>query len=258
MRRPGLVALLALALLGAIGVAVAHGERRQEGNLIVTLDGGIAPLKLPRDRTAPVEVRLDGGLRTTDGGLLPRVTEIELGLPGQGVLTTHGLATCPLRSLRDTTSKQALATCGDALVGHGGIEADVLLPNQEPFSIHAQLLAFNGRVGGRQAVLMHAVAAEPPTVIVIPFVVSHRKGRFATVLVGALSPSLGPWPHFAHFQMTLGRRYSYRGKSFSYLSASCPIPPRLSAGFFSFAETSFTLADGSRIGTGITRGCRGQ
>ena len=44
--------------------------------------------------------------------------------------------------------------------------------------------------------------------------------------------------------MTLSRRYSYRGRARSYLSASCPIPPRFTAGFFSFAKASFTLAGG--------------
>jgi hypothetical protein len=250
--------LALLALLGGLGAGLAQGERTQQGNLIVSLDGGLAPLALPRDRPAPVSVRLDGGLQTADGELLPRVTRVELGLPGQGVLSTRGLPTCSQRRLRNTTSAEARRACGGALVGGGQLEADVLLPNQQPFQIHADLLAFNGRVDGTRAVILHAFAAKPPTVVVLPFLLRHRGGRFGTALVADLPPTLGPWPHFAHFAMTLSRRYSYRGESRSYLSASCPIPARFTAGFFSFAKATFTLAGGRKIGTGIARSCRAR
>lgn len=253
-----LAALAALALLAALGAAIAQGERTQHGNLIVSLDGGLAPLQLPRDRPAPVSVRLAGGLQTADGELLPRVTRIELGLPGQGVLSTRGLPACTVRRLANATVPKALSRCGGALVGRGRLGADVLLPNQEPFAIEARLLAFNGRVKGRRAVLLYGFARRPPAVVVLPFFLQRREGRFSTALVGDLPPRLGPWPHFAHFEMTLSRRYVYRGRERSFLSASCPIPRRFTAGFFSFAKATFTLEGGRQVGTGIARGCRAR
>jgi hypothetical protein len=257
-RRAGTV-LSMLALLTALGAGLAgpaQGERSQRGNLIVSLDGELSPLKLPRDRAVPVAVRLDGGLRTEDGATLPRVTRVELGLPSQATIGTQGLPVCSQRRLRNTTAAEALSACRPALVGRGSIEADVLLPNQAPFAIHTRLLAFNGKVGGDRAVIFHAFAADPPTVAVLPFRVRPGSGRFGTALVAELPPALGPWPHFAHFQVTLSRRYSYRGEARSYISASCPIPPRFTAGFFSFARAGFTLAGGGEIGTGIARSCR--
>lgn len=149
--------LLVLAALGGLaglgwGLAgQARGERTQRGNLIVSLDGGILPLKLPRDRPAPVAVQLEGGLQTADGALLPRVSRIELGLPGEAEITTTGLPTCTLRQLRNRTSEEALSTCGRALIGHGALQADVVLPNQGPFRIQARLLAFNARVDGHRS-----------------------------------------------------------------------------------------------------------
>ena len=249
-------ALVSLALLVGLAAGSAQGERAQQGNLIVSLDGGLSPLKLPREEAAPVAVHIEGGLQTADGSLLPRVTRVELGLPGQGILSTRGLPTCSQQQLRNAKSAEALAACRPALVGHGRLQAEVLVPNQSPFTIDARLLAFNGRVRGRRAVILHAFASNPPTVVVLPFLVKRGSGRFGTALVADLPPALGPWPHFAHFAMTLSRRYSYRGRERSYLSASCPIPPRFTAGFFSFAKASFTLADGRRIGIGIARSCR--
>jgi hypothetical protein len=254
-----LAAALALAVIvcGAIAGG-AGGERPQSGSLIVTLDGGLSPLALPRHEPAPVSVRLAGGLQTTDGTLLPRVKRVELDLPGQGVIDTDGLPTCPVRKLRNTTDEAALAACLDALVGRGNLEAQVLVPNQEPFAVHAQILAFNGLVGGRRAVIFHAFAAQPPTVVVLPFLLRLERSGLRTHLIADLPPELGPWPHFAHFEVKLFRRFDFRGRERSYLSASCPIPQQFTAGFFSFAKASFTLTGGRRVGTSITRSCRAR
>ncbi|MBA3865201.1 MAG: hypothetical protein H0X42_02450 [Solirubrobacterales bacterium] len=258
LARRSLPILVALAVLLALGAAPARGERTQQGNLIVSLDGSLAPLKLPRDRLAPVAVSLEGGLQTADRTLLPRVTKVELGLPGQGVLSTRGLPTCSQRSLRNAKPPEALAACAPALVGHGKLEAEVLIPNQAPFEIDADLLAFNGRVGGRRAVILDGFSADPPTVVVLPFVVRRGSGRFGAVLVADLPAALGPLPRLAHFSMTLSRRFSYRGRVHSYLSASCPIPPSFTAGFFSFAKATYTLADGRQLSTSIARSCRAR
>jgi hypothetical protein len=258
-RGRGFSRLLAVAaLLIVLGTGLAMGERSRKGDLIVALDGKISPLALPRDRPAPVAIHLAGGLNKVGGGLLPRVTQIELGLPAQGVLSTRGLPTCSQRRLRDTKPPEALAACREALIGRGRLGAQIHIPHQEPFTISARLLAFNGRQGGRRMVILHGYAANPPTVVVLPFYLSRQPGRFGLALTANLPRALGPWPRFADFEMTLNRRYSYRGKPRSYLSASCPIPPRNTAGFFSLAKMNLTLADGRRIGTGIARSCRAR
>lgn len=252
-------AALAIALaLAWLAVGVASAERSQSGNLIVSLDGRLAPLKLPRERPAPVAIHLEGGLETADGSLLPRVQRIELGLPGQGVLDTRGLPVCPQRLLRNTKPPEALAACRDALVGHGRLRAVVALPNQEPFTAAADLRAFNGRIGKQRAVILHAYLNDPPTVVVLPFRIGPGFGRFGTALVADLGAALGPSVRFAHFQIELSRKFSHRGRARSYLSATCPIPKSNTAGFVSLARVGFTLAGGRRIGTAIARSCRAR
>jgi hypothetical protein len=249
---------VAVLLTVCLLASQAQGERTQHGNLIVTLDGKFAPLTLPRDRPAPVSVRLDAGLQTADGSVLPQVTRVELGIPGQGVITTRGLPTCSPRRLRDATTEKALGACRSALIGRGRMLAQVKIPHQEPFLVRARLLAFNGRVDGKRAVIVHGVSARPPTSVVLPFLFRLRPGRFGTVLVAHVPGNLGPWPRFARFQMDLSRRYRFRGQELSYIAASCPIPKRFTAGFFSFAKATFTLAGGRKVSTGIARGCRAR
>jgi hypothetical protein len=255
---PALCGLAAAAIFAGPAAAPTAAEQTQNGTLISALDGELRPLALPRDRPAPVAVHLVGRLRTSDGSLLPRVARLEIGLPGQGVLSTRGLPACPPRRLANTRSDEALAACGPALVGRGELDAVVALPGQGPIEVHAKLLAFNARIGKRRAVLLHAGAANPPTASVLPLLVSKGSGRFGTALAGRVGPALGPWPRLQRFQITLFRRYDYRGSRRSYLSASCPIPRSLTAGFFSFARASYRFAGGGRLATGIARSCRAR
>jgi hypothetical protein len=254
------VVLAGLAVAASLAAVPERtpAEQTQEGTLISSLDGELRPLALPRDHPAPVAVHLEGRLRTADGSLLPRVTKLEIGLPGQGELSTRGLPTCPPRRLRNTRAAEALAACRAALVGRGGLKAVVALPRQRPFEVNARLLVFNARIGKRRAVLLHASAADPPTSSVLPLLVEPGSGRFATALAGRIAPALGPWPRLERFEITLFRHYSYRGTRRSYLSASCPIPNSLTAGFFSFARASYGLAGGTAIATAIARSCRAR
>jgi hypothetical protein len=251
-------------LSAAIPIAVwcaasAEGERHQAGNLQVALRGHVTPLELSRRVPGPVDLNLAAGLRTVDGTLLPRVKRVEIGLPTQGVVSTRGLPVCTARSLRNATPARALAVCRSALLGHGSVEAAVVIPGQGAFRIHANMLAFNGpRKDGHRLLILYAYARRPPTVVVLPFKFERHHGRLGLTIGADLPTSLGPWPHLARFKMRLGRDYRFRGRRRSFLRARCPIPPRFTAGFFSLAQVTYTLIDGRRISIAITRGCRGE
>jgi hypothetical protein len=204
-----LAGALAVLLLAAASV---EGERVQRGELIVSLDGGISPQRLPRDRPAPINLRISGEVRTADGSPLPRLRSVELDLAGSGSLDTRGLPVCPRRRLLAADPATAQAVCGPALVGHGRLSVAVFLPNQPPFRVHASLHAFNGLLpGGHRVVWLHVYAADPPSSFVLPFVIRHRRGIFATALFAAIPDDLGPWPHLARFEMTFGRTWLWHG-----------------------------------------------
>jgi len=261
MRR-GIPIRLAIALLAAaaaLGAGLAHGERVQQEDLIVSLNGGISPRKLPRTHTAPVAVYLAGGVRTEDGAPLPRVNWIRLELAWRGRLHTQGLPVCPRQRLNGTDSRHALALCRGALVGHGRLFAKIFVPNQAPFGVHAHLLAFNGKAeSGRPAVWVHAYSSDPPVSFVLPFAVRHQPGTFRTVLVTTIRKSVGPWPHVANFSITVSRKFKYRGHVHSYLNASCPVPRTFTAGFLSLARATYSFADGRQLHPQVVRSCRAR
>lgn len=248
----GVVVLAALAL----AAPWVPAERIQKGNLRASLQGGVSPLRLPRDRAAPVSLRLSGSLRTTDGSPLPRVAAMEFALAGRSGISTRGLPVCPGARIRHTRAREALAACGEALVGRGRLAAQVLVPDQPPFEVHARILIFNGRTeGGGTALLLHTYTEAPPIAVVIKFVLRHPPGRFGTALI---AHGLGRWPRIAEFSMTLSRRFNYRGSRRSFLVGSCPLPRRFTSGLLSLARIEFTLAGGRRIGTEIVRTCRAR
>jgi len=248
--------VLAVAALALMSVH-AGAERAQRGKLIVALNGGIAPRKLPRHDRVPVAVHLSGRVLTSDQSPLPRVNWIKLELAWRGRLDTKGLPVCRQNRLAGTDTRHAMESCGGALVGEGKLYAEIFVPNQAPFGVNARLLAFNGksRKGG-PAVWVHAYSSNPPVSFVIPFRVRHQPGAFRTILVTTIRRSVGPWPHVSNFQVKVGREFGYEGERHSYLSASCPVPKGFTAGFLSFARATYKFAGGDELKTESVRSCR--
>jgi hypothetical protein len=252
-----LVAVLALSLVAYLAPR-AGAERSQVGNLIVSLNGGIHPRKLPRHKRAPVGVHLSGRVITADKTPVPRVNWIRLELAWRGVLHTKGLPVCPQSRLAGRLSAQAMRACRESLVGKGGLDAEIFVPYQEPFKVKAHLLVFNGKTKeGRPEVLVHAFTADPPVSFVIPFTV-HKVSDYKTVLITTIRKSVGPWPHVANFHVFVSRKFNYDGHRVSYLSASCPIPKGFTAGFLSFARATYTFEGGKQMRTESVRSCRAR
>jgi len=257
-RRSRVRAAFALAALVALVVAGgrAAGEIHQDGNVQVTVRGGISPRMLPRHTKVPVAVHLSGGVRTSDGSPLPRVNRLKLELGWRGRLNTRGLPVCPQVRLRALASGQAMSACGGSLVGEGVLHAKIFLPGQPSFNIKANLLAFNGRTKvGRRAVLIHPYTSDPPTAFVIPFVVHRSDGTFQTVLVTTIRRAVGTWPHVSRFRISVGRYFRHGGHRQSYLNASCPAPPGFTEGLGSFARAIYVFAGGGESEVESVRGC---
>lgn len=248
--------LLLLAIAG-LATVPAGAETSGGAGVVVALDGSFSPHRLPRDRPTPISISLKGRVHF-EAGIAPRpLTRIELSFGARGGLDTSGLPTCRRARLRNATQDQAMARCGKALVGHGTIAAEVPLNPAEPLLAHASVLAFNGRSGGRPAVWVHAYAAAPPVSFVLPFYLrTVDDGAYGVQLRAPVAASLGHWPRLRSFDITLGRRYRAAGIVNSYLSASCPLPPRLDVGYFALARATYRFAPRPALSVPILRSCR--
>jgi hypothetical protein len=56
--------------------------------------------------------------------------------------------------------------------------------------------------------------------------------------------------------LRLNRRFSYRGKRRSYLSAGCPAPAGFSGASFPLVRASFGFAHGTTLTSVLTRTCK--
>jgi hypothetical protein len=224
--------------------------------LQVTFDANFTPNVLPRDRAAPVNVKIYGGIATTDGSHPPPLRWLEVALNRNGRLFTKGLPACTASLLQSTSTETALDRCQPALVGEGKFRAQVMLGREIPAA--GRILAFNSRQGGKQSLQLHLFAAAPVRfTLVVPLKIGRRdEGEFSTVLRAKIPRLAGDLGSVTKIELTIGRRYSFAGKRRSYISASCATPPDLNAAVFPFARGTFRFEGHREIRETLLRGCQ--
>jgi hypothetical protein len=252
---PRLAIALALLLFG--GGALASAEVAQNGNLRVSMSGELLPHVLPRKGVAPVSVTVGGKISTTDETEPPQLRQMTVEINRHGRIESTGLPICNAGKIRTASNGRALAICGNALVGEGKFSGTVTLPGSAPYPIEGKLLMFNGREHGHPALLGHIYTPHPfATSFVISFAISaKRKGNYGTVLTADLRKALGSKKNLTGIEMTLSRRYSYKGRRRSYVSAGCPAPKGVRSVPYALARTSFAFADGRKLGEVLNRSC---
>jgi hypothetical protein len=247
-------AMLALAALLA---SFALGEVSQKRGVRVSVEGKLAPTKLPRHGVAPVSVQVSGQIRAAGQGSPPQLRRLTIAINRNGHFSSRGIPLCRLGDIDPSTSDGALAACGPALVGEGTFSADVKLPEQSPFPSQGKVLAFNGRLGGRPVILAHIYGTDPvPTSYVLPFFVKSTRGTFGTLLETSLPEVTGDWGYVTGISIDLDRRFTYRGEADSFLSAGCPAPAGFSAVSFPLLRTTFGFSGGISLTNTLTRSCR--
>jgi hypothetical protein len=211
----------------ASGAAGDLGNRKEEcvGVLCVGDNGGISPTKLPKHGSAPVTARLIGEIATRDGSHPPALQQIEADIDRTIQVDAVGLPTCTENQLTASSSATAKRVCGDAIIGSGLAEVEVAFPEQKPFRATGPLLLFNHGVhGGTTSVLLHAYVDVPaPTAIVVTAKVTRiHSGRYGLHLQAHIPEIAGGAGSATAFDLKIGRRYTYRGRKKSFLTASCP------------------------------------
>jgi len=247
-------AVLAVCVLG---VSFAHAELTAKGNLFVRFSGGIAPNSLPRHARAPIAVSVTGTIRTLSGERPPALRGISIAINQGGRLDARGLPVCRRRDIEPSSTQEALARCGSALVGEGSFDADISFPEQSAFPSDGRILAFNTVIDGKRAILAHIYGGQPiPITRILIFHIRETRGTYGTVLTASLPVSVNRYGYLTRISLKLHRNYVYRGQRRSYLSAACDAPPGFPGASFSFAHASMSFADGRTLSSTLTRSCK--
>jgi hypothetical protein len=244
MKRKLIQIVTAAAALALVTAGVAAGDRGtfQEhcvDVLCVGDNGGISPTKLPRHGSAPVTARIEGEVKTRDGSHPAALQDLEAEIDRTIEVDAAGLPTCRQSQLKATSSAAAKKICGEAVVGSGKAEVEVAFPEQKPFRSTGPLVLFNGGVhGATTTVFLHAYVDVPaPTAVIVPATVTRiHKGRFGLRLKAHVPEIAGGAGSATAFDIKIGRRYAYKGREKSFLSAGCPTGSWATKGTLLFSD----------------------
>lgn len=247
--------VLALAVSGSAAAAVAAVI--QSKGVRITVQAQLMPYKLPRQGTAPIAVFVSGHLENPDGGIPPQLQRMRIKVNRHGLLQSRGLPVCRADRIATASTEGALSICKGALVGSGQFWANIVFDGQPPYPTRGRLLIFNGRKGGRPALLAHIFTANPfNSSFVITFGIRRiSEGSYGTELTASLPEALGSWGYLNRIKLTLKRQYSYKGKRLSYFNAGCPAPGRADRTVFPLAFISFSFAGQKEIGADVPKSC---
>lgn len=251
------LAVCLTAIVASLGwLSQTRAETVQHGNLRVSFTAKLAPHALPRAGTAPIAVTVGGRISTTDNTTPPQLQGIDISINRLGRLDPTGLPTCRLEQIQPATTANALKACGAAKVGEGSFSADVVIPEQSPFPSAGRLVAFNGVIHGKPVILAHVYGTAPvPTSFTLTLSISHQKGVFGTRLRASLPKVASDVAFITSISLTLDRRFAYRGKRRSYLSAGCPAPKGFPGGIFPLLRASFAFSGGEKLTSTAVRSC---
>lgn len=258
-RRLPLLTLLALVALAASAPAkVREFTIVQQGNLRVKLGAEFTPRALPRHEPSPISVEVTGAISTTDGSHPPPLRRLEIAINRHGRFSTEGLATCTSALLQSTTTQQALARCGPALVGRGNFRAQLALGVGKDVPATGRVVVFNSRREEKPALLIHLFVGVPVRLtMVVPITIGRREeGQFGSVLRARIPKLGGGLGSVTEISLELGRRYEYKGERRSYLSAACSAPPGFNEGPFPFLRGSFRFEAHRKVEMKVTKTCR--
>jgi hypothetical protein len=251
-------AVLATAALLAATAALARAEPVQQGGIRVSLQGEIAPEALPREGERPVAVSVSGRIENRKGASPPALQRLDIAINSHGRLDYRGLPVCPLASIQPATTRNALAACRSSVVGQGSFSADVAIPQQSPFPSSGKLLAFNGREGGKPVIFAHIYGTQPvPTSLTLVMrIATIGKGTYGTLLSTRLPRVTSNIASVTGLSLRLERRFHFRGRSHSYLTAGCPAPRGYSVAVFPLLRATFAFEGGRTLRPVLIRQCR--
>jgi hypothetical protein len=248
-------ALAALIAVSVAGIASAGNKpvTVEAGNLRVTVNGIFSPSKLPKKKLAPIGLTASGKIETLNGEHPPALKEVLLETDKNGAVTTVGYPKCTSGKLQSQDTKHAEAICKKAIIGKGKTEVGIKFPEQPEIPVKSDLIVFNGGTkGGTTTLFIHAYITVPTPAAIVTTVKIKKihKGRYGLLSIASIPKIAGGSGSVKSFSLTINKRYTYKGKKMSVLSAKCP-DGKLQA------HATSIFSDGTKAAATVIRTCTG-
>lgn len=250
-------ALVAVIALTVVGIATAANNKPvtvRSGNLELTVNGGFTPTTLPKKTLAPIAFSASGKIKTLDGSHPPALKEFLVETDKNGAVNVTGFPTCTSGKLQSQDTSHAEAICKKAIIGTGTTNVEIAFPESKVVPVNSKLLVFNGGTkGGVTTFFIHAYITVPvPSAIVTTVKIKKiHHGRYGLLATASVPKIAGGSGSVTSFSLTVNKKYTYKGKKMSVLSAKCP-DGKLQA------NGTAVFADGTRASAGVVRTCTGK
>lgn len=247
-KRPSLIVGLTITLAAAIAASAALAGPTVGGGDGNTqaLDVVLSPQKLSKTALTPATLKVTTKTSTTTAanGVPSPATRATIDFDKSAELFTKGLPTCAASKLQSTTTEAALAACAGAKIGSG--TGSALLPvGLQVFTEPTVVTAFNGvPQGGRPVVLLHAYGSTPiqTTLVLVGTVSSYDKEGYGPRLDVAIPAIAGGTGALTDFEVTIERKFTYKGKKRSFVSARCRSKELKARGAFTYKDGEILTA----------------
>jgi hypothetical protein len=217
------MAVGALIALTVASVAIAAKDTVvRAGNLEVTIDGtsGVKPKGLSKTKYTPIAFTAAGSVRNIDGSQPPALKEVLLDTKNAAV-NVKGYPACSSGKLQSRDTKSVEAVCKSAIIGKGITTVSVKFPEQAPIPAKSPLLVFNGGTsGGTTTFYIHAYLTQPITAAIVTTVKIKKAGN-GLKTVTSVPKIAGGSGSVTNFSLKIDKKFTYKGKKVSVLSAKC-------------------------------------
>jgi len=247
----GIAALATTAIVASVALAgpVVTGK---DGNT-QSLAGSISPKKLSKSAFGPASLKISVATTSTTAanGVPSPAVHATLDFDKDIKLFTKGIPTCNPAQLQSTSTEVAKQLCGKAQVGGG--TASALLPvGSQVYPVNPVVTVFNGvPKGGKPVIILHTYSTTPvQTTLVLsgPVTNLNREG-YGPRLDLEVPLLAGGTGALTGVSVKIDKKYSYKGKKRSLVSARC------TSGRFKYRAT-FTYKDGEQLVPTSTQTCK--
>jgi hypothetical protein len=249
----GLAAAVAAVIVASAALAVPTGPG------VTTPDGNtqsvgvkITPQKLGKRTYTAGNLEATTKLTTSAASGVPSPTvRVILDFDKNARLFTKGIPTCDPAKLQNTSTEIAEQLCGKAKIGSG--TASALLPvGAKIYPVSQVVTAFNGvPQGGKPVVILHTYGTSPiqTTLVLVGAVTNYNKEGYGPRLDLEVPKIAGGTGALTDFTVRISKKYKYKGKAASFISAKCPNSKKLKA------RAQFIFLDGESSTPKTTQRC---
>lgn len=245
-KRPFLIAAVAILAVSIAASAAMAGPTvvGPNGNTQL-IDSQIRPKKLSKKQFTPgtLKVRTLTTSTTAANGVPIPAVHATIDFDRNATIYTKGLATCNPAQVQNQSTENALRACGRAKLGSGTAVA-LLAVGPTVYTVNQTVTAFNGKPkGGKSVVILHTYGTTPivVTLVLVGTVSQYNKEGYGPRLDLDIPLIAGGTGALKEFQVKIDKKWTFKGKKRSFLSAKCPNSKKLKT------RGKFTFRDGESL-----------